>query len=218
MIAGRSPWLCQGTTPPGAMVNLRRRSMRFSILAGSSARLIAASTLSVTPLAGLESGFLASAIILSAGHCPANAAGAVPAARTMASVAMDLYISLSRIGARDAPCFDGGEDRGIRLAAEISDGSQVHRRELWVKRKVARHGEIRVLASQHSLVRVVEDEPCSLLDRRIVDLLCREFEHAGARATYEGRQIAAPGHNKSRGENRKTLGHLFLLEDCWLMP
>src|SRR5271157_38186 len=104
MIAGRSPWLCQGTTPPGAMVNLRRRSMRFSILAGSSARLMAASTLSVTPLAGLESGFLASAIILSAGHCPANAAGAaIPAARTMATAARDLFISLSpRLGAQCA--------------------------------------------------------------------------------------------------------------------
>ena len=42
-----------------AMVSLRKRSVWFSILAGSSARLMAASTLSVTPLAGLGFGFIA---------------------------------------------------------------------------------------------------------------------------------------------------------------
>src|SRR5947199_10784853 len=103
MIAGRSPWLCQGTTPPGAMVSLRRRKVRPSIFAGSSARLIAVSTVSVTPLAGVPFGIVASAIILSCGHCPANdAAPGVHATMAIMAAASDLRILTLQIRARDA--------------------------------------------------------------------------------------------------------------------
>src|SRR5512135_517555 len=78
MIAGRSPWLCHGTTPPGSTTSLRRRNWRPWIFAGSFARSIDESTVSVTPFAGVLSAFVTLTPILSAGHSPALAA---PAAR-----------------------------------------------------------------------------------------------------------------------------------------
>src|SRR6516164_11048488 len=57
-----------------------------------------ASMLSVTPLAGLESGFVASATILSAGHCPAIATGmASPAINVTATAIKGLNILVSTV-------------------------------------------------------------------------------------------------------------------------
>src|ERR1051326_5803002 len=141
MIAGRSPWLCQGTTPPGWMTSLRSRSSRSAIFAGSSASLIAASTVSVTPLAGVVPILVRSVPRLSAGHSPAlagpsnvNIAPATrPAARRLRRIdrlpMVGLLISLS-------PCCSsaGSKDlgngtlqlRGRRGRTEIPDGFQVH--------------------------------------------------------------------------------------------
>src|SRR5271166_1644621 len=74
MMAGRSPWLCQGTMPPGSMVSLRNRSWRSLMFAGSFSRSMAASTVSVTPLPAWATGARASAFILSEGQLPATAA------------------------------------------------------------------------------------------------------------------------------------------------
>src|SRR5215510_9743727 len=73
MIAGRSPWLCQGTIPPGSMVSLRKRSWRSLIIAGSFSRSMAASTVSVTPLAACDTASRALVLTWSAGHWPAAA-------------------------------------------------------------------------------------------------------------------------------------------------
>src|SRR5215510_10510116 len=73
MMAGRSPWLCQGTIPPGSMVSLRKRSWRSLIFAGSFSRSMAASTVSVTPLAACDTGSRALVLTWSAGHWPATA-------------------------------------------------------------------------------------------------------------------------------------------------
>src|SRR5215831_1897782 len=89
MIAGRSPWLCQGTMPPGSIVSLRNRSWRSLMFAGSFSRSMAASTVSVTPLPAWVAGARTSAFNLPAGHSPAadadkpaTVAPAVIAART----------------------------------------------------------------------------------------------------------------------------------------
>src|SRR6516162_6929776 len=89
MIAGRSPWLCQGTMPPGSIVSLRKRSWRSLMFAGSLSRSMAASTVSVTPLPAWLDGVRTSALNLPAGHSPAadadtpaSVAPAVTAART----------------------------------------------------------------------------------------------------------------------------------------
>src|SRR5688572_22451018 len=74
MIAGRSPWLCHGTTPPGWITSRRKRSARPSICAGSLARSIDASTVSVTSFAASVLGFVTLVPTLSAGHWPALAA------------------------------------------------------------------------------------------------------------------------------------------------
>src|SRR5664279_5668067 len=50
-----------------------RRNIRLAIWAGSCERSIAARTVSETPFAGAALGFVASALILSAGHWPALA-------------------------------------------------------------------------------------------------------------------------------------------------
>ena len=46
---GRSSWLCQGTMPPGWIMSLRKRSSRSFDCAGSLARSMAPSVVSVTP-------------------------------------------------------------------------------------------------------------------------------------------------------------------------
>src|SRR4051794_36610519 len=86
MMAGRLPWLCQGTTPPGCTTSLRRRSMRPSARAcGSLARSTAPITLSDTLMAGVL--FIGRTLgpDLSAGHDPANAAGAAGIANAAAA-------------------------------------------------------------------------------------------------------------------------------------
>src|SRR5713101_4817452 len=85
--AGRSSWLCHGTMPPGSIVSLRKRSSRSLRFAGCFSRLIEPRVTSVTPT-GLKSTFSrALALILSAGHSPANAVdvAAVDPAMTQAS-------------------------------------------------------------------------------------------------------------------------------------
>src|SRR3954453_23179215 len=80
MMAGRLPWLCHGTTPPGATTSLRKRNMRPSARAfGSSARSTAPITLSVTLAAGVLFIGRTSLPDLSAGHDPASAGPAMTA-------------------------------------------------------------------------------------------------------------------------------------------
>src|SRR5881227_2211284 len=86
MTAGRLPWLCQGTTPPGCTTSLRSRSMRFSARAfGSLARSTAPITSSVTLAAGVLFIGRTSGPDLSAGQDPASAGPASAAASPAAA-------------------------------------------------------------------------------------------------------------------------------------
>ena len=87
MIAGRSSWLCHGTTPPGWITSRRMRSLRSLSAIFSLARSIEPITVSVTPLGLVAPGFWPSATTLLAGHCPALAPGEISAsALTKAAV------------------------------------------------------------------------------------------------------------------------------------
>src|SRR5271166_3342297 len=110
------------------------------------------------------------------------------------------------------------EGCGNWRATEISNGSRVHGRKLQEPRILARQGRSHALASELSYVRVDECEPASLLDRQVVNLPWREIKQAGAGMIFEGGRMVASGCGESRGENRKTLGHVFLLKDFWSMP
>src|SRR5262249_58378604 len=71
--AGRSAWLCHGTTPPGAIVSLRKRNSWSLSITCSLPRSIEPKVVSVTPDAGVLTGGRTLACIFPAGHSPANA-------------------------------------------------------------------------------------------------------------------------------------------------
>src|ERR1041384_2703920 len=77
MMAGLSPWLCQGTMPPGSTVSLRMRNLRSLMLAGSFSTSIMAMTVSVTPIGLKSTGAGALGFFWSAGDSAANAAEAM---------------------------------------------------------------------------------------------------------------------------------------------
>src|SRR5215207_6676237 len=71
MRAGRSTWLCHGTTPPGCTTSLRRRSRRPASATFSWPSSIMPSTLSVTSFGFISPDVRTPALVLSAGHWPA---------------------------------------------------------------------------------------------------------------------------------------------------
>src|SRR5215203_4460323 len=73
MRAGRSSWLCQGTTPPGCTTSLRRRRRRSASATFSWPSSIMPSTLSVTSFGFISPVVRTPALVLSAGHWPALA-------------------------------------------------------------------------------------------------------------------------------------------------
>src|SRR4051812_33544813 len=113
MIAGRSPWLCQGTTPPGCTTRRRIRNRRSLMPMPCCARSLVAIMVSVTPSAGVEdiAWPLPSGTILSAGQLPACAAPAnrqpnSAVARNVRVVVIDVILwfaagGVTRAGAQD---------------------------------------------------------------------------------------------------------------------
>src|SRR6516165_6362704 len=104
--AGRSAWLCQGTTPPGAIVSLRKRNSWSLSITCSLPRSIEPKVVSVTPDAGVLTGCRTLACIFPAGHSPANALVTTVAAptRRLAKSAERAFARPNRIGVVMA-CF-----------------------------------------------------------------------------------------------------------------
>src|SRR5829696_2165279 len=73
MRAGRSSWLCHGTTPPGCTTSLRKRRRRSASATFSWPSSIMPSTLSVTSFGFISPVVRTPALVLSAGHWPAFA-------------------------------------------------------------------------------------------------------------------------------------------------
>src|SRR5262249_11667765 len=66
-------WLCHGTTPPGAIVSLRKRSSWSLSITASLPRSIEPKVVSVTPDAGVLTGGRTLACIFPGGDSPGNA-------------------------------------------------------------------------------------------------------------------------------------------------
>src|SRR5215831_19354695 len=124
------------------MTSLRTRCKRPSALIGSLARSIEASTVSVTPFAGVLTGSRTLALTLSAGHSPARAAD-IAAAEPINSAASAKARPAWRVGIRanismapllhDGRCNrlrDGKDHRRDRREWEIPSGFRVDSRLL----------------------------------------------------------------------------------------
>src|SRR5262249_22158642 len=117
--AGRSLWLCHGTTPPGAMSSLRARNRRPWIDTGSLASSVDVITTSVTPLAGwVDIGWpVPLGRRWSAGHSPALAWPSAPKVIAAAAVRptkvdrrlkKSLIMVISLLGLNAAGAAEGG--------------------------------------------------------------------------------------------------------------
>src|SRR5262245_34043526 len=120
MMAGRSAWLCHGTTPPGSTTSLRMRNLRSSMPC-SCATSIMAITVSVTPTGFMSTGLGASVLVWSAGHSSAKEADviavapsarpAIKATRPNRPFIFDFNISVQLLLARAPAERNGRGDR-----------------------------------------------------------------------------------------------------------
>src|SRR5215469_18361528 len=142
--AGRSAWLCHGTTPPGATVSLRNRNSWSLSITCSLPRSIEPKVVSVTPDAGVLTGGRTLACIFPAGHSPASALVATVAAptRRLAKSALRpaarpnwirvvmAYSPLSRFGPGEPQPQQYGKDRPTSAFREMPSGSRVDAQQL----------------------------------------------------------------------------------------